>query len=175
MSKKDELAMSIQNYEKAKELITEALNRPGVFYTFVGPRPVDLINLAQDHLSVNFPETYRRFLLEYGAGGLGSFEIFGVVQEDFENHDYLHIDVVWLTLKGRREWDLPEFLLPVYDLRDGELFCLDFRKKVGDEVKVVGFTPGYSTPEQSLDIVAEDFGKLFLDQVKLALNIKREE
>jgi antitoxin YobK len=165
--------MSMQNYEKAKELVTEALKRPGIISTFVGPKPSTLITLAQDHLSVKFPETYRRFLLDYGAGGIGSFEIFGVVQEDFENHSYLHIDVVWLTLKERKEWNLPKFLIPIYDLGDGELFCLDLRNKEGDEAKVVGFTPGYSTGEQSFDVVAEDFGKLFLDQIQLALNIKR--
>jgi antitoxin YobK len=165
--------MSMQDYDEAREVIAEALRRPGVISTFVGPKPITLINLAQDHLSVKFPETYRRFLLEYGAGGISSFEIFGVIQEDFDNHDYLHIDVVWLTLKEREECNLPEFLIPIFDLGDGELFCLDFRKKEGDEVKVVGFTPGYSTPEQSLDIVAEDIGKLFLDQVQLAVNVNQ--
>jgi hypothetical protein len=167
--------MSMQDYEEAKELVTEALKKPGIISTFVGPKPLTLINLAQSYLSVKFPETYRRFLLEYGAGGIGSFEIFGVVKEGFENHDYLHIDVVWLTLKERKEWKLPKFLIPIYDLGDGELFCLDLRNNEGDEAKVVGFTPGYSTAEQSLDVVAEDFGKLFLDQIQLTLNIKRAE
>jgi hypothetical protein len=163
--------MSMQDYEDAKELVRELLDRTHGVSTFVGPKPERLIKLAQKRLSMKFPETYRRFLLEYGAGGVGGVEFYGVVQEEFEQSGYP--DVVWLTLKGRREWYLPKFLLPVYDLGDGELFCLDFRKKEGDEVKVVGFTPRYSTSEQSLDIVAEDFGKLFLDQVQLALNIKR--
>jgi len=167
--------MSIQDYEEAKVLITEMLKKPGIISTFVGPKPLSLINLAQGYLSVKFPETYRRFLLEYGAGGIGSFEIFGVVQEGFENHDYLHIDVVWLTLKERKEWNLPMFLIPIYDLGDGELFCLDLRSIEEDEAKVVGYTPGYSTPEQSLDIIAEDFGKLFLDLIQLSPNIKMLE
>jgi len=165
--------MSLLDYEDAKELVRELLDKSLGVSTFVGPKTGRLIKLAEERLSLKFPDTYHHFLLEYGAGGVGGVEFYGVVQEEFEQSGYP--DVVWLTLKGRREWDLPEYLLPVYDLGDGELYCLDFRKKVGDEVKVVGFTPGYSTPEQSLDIVAEDFGKLFLDQVKLALNIKREE
>lgn len=163
--------MSMQDYEKAMELISEAVRMPGVISTFVGPKPEKLVNLAQERLSVKFPETYRRFLLEYGAGGIGSFEIYGIIQEDFENHDYLHLDVVWHAHKERTASNLPNYLLPIFDLGDGELFCLDFRKKEEKEVKVVGFTPGYSSPEQSLDVVAEDFGKLFLDQVQSALNI----
>ncbi len=165
--------MSMQDYETARALVTEALKKPGIISTFVGPRPLTLIHQAQDRLSVKFPETYRRFLLEYGAGGIGPFEIFGVVQDDFENPDYHHIDVIWLTLKERQEWNLPKILLPVFDLGDGELFCLDLRVDEAKEAKVVGFTPGYSSAEQSLEIIAEDFGKFFLDQIQLALRIKR--
>lgn len=162
--------MSMQDYEKAKELVTEALKKPGVISTFVGPRPLTLVNLAQDHLSVKFPETYRRFLLEFGAGGISSFEIFGVVQEDFENPDYRHIDVVWLTLKERKEWRLPSFLIPIFDLGDGELFCLDLRNKEGDEAKVVAFIPGFSSPTQVLDVIADDFGAFLIWLVKQELS-----
>ncbi|MFZ6018220.1 MAG: SMI1/KNR4 family protein [Chloroflexota bacterium] len=167
--------MSMQDYEKARELIEEAVRMSGILSTFVGPKPEKLVNFAQERLSVKFPETYRRFLLEYGAGGIGSFEIYGIIQEDFENHDYRHLDVVWLTLKERTVSNLPNYLLPIFDLGDGELFCLDFRKKEGNEVKVVGFTPGYSSPQQSLDVVAEDFGKLFFDLVQSELNIIKGE
>ena len=164
--------MSMQDFEKAKELVTEALKKPGIISTFVGLKPVTLVYLAQDCLAVKFPETYRRFLLDYGAGGIGSFEIFGVIQENFGDHDYFHIDVVWLTLKDRREWNLPIFLVPVFNLGDGELFCLDLRNKEGDEAKVVGFTPDFNKAEQNLDVVAEDFGKLFLDQIQFTLSIE---
>lgn len=163
--------MSMQAYEEAKELVKELLQKTHGISTFVGPRSETLINLAQDRLSVKFPEAYRRFLLEYGAGGVGSFEIYGVVNDNFENSGIP--DMVWLTLKGRKEWDLPRFLLPIYDLGDGELFCLDLRTQEGDEARVVGYTPGYSSPEQSLDTVAEDFGKLLLNLIHLELNIRR--
>lgn len=163
--------MSMQDYEEAKELVKELLKKTHGVSTFVGPRPEILIILAQDRLSVKFPETYRRFLLEYGAGGAGGVEFYGVVQEDFDHSSYP--DVVWLTLKGRKEWGLPNFLLPVFGLGDGEFFCLDLGVQKGSEAKVVGFIPGYSSVEQDLDVIAEDFGKLFLDQIQLALKIKR--
>jgi len=163
--------MSMQDYEEAKELVKELLKKTHGASTFIGPRPETLINLAQDRLTVKFPETYHRFLLEYGAGGVGGVEFYGVVQKDFEHSGYP--DMVWLTLKGRKEWGLPNFLLPIYDLGDGEVFCLDLRVQEGNEAKVVGFTPSYSSAEQNLDVVAEDFGKLFLDQIQLALKIRR--
>ncbi len=163
--------MSMQDYEQAKELVKELLKKTHGISTFVGPKPKTLVNLAQERLSIQFPKTYRRFLLEYGAGGVGGIEFYGVVKEEVEDSGYP--DIVWLTLKGRKEWALPKFLLPVYDLGDGELFCLDLRIQEGIEAQVVGFTPGYSSAEQNLDVVAEDFGKLFLDRIQLALKIKR--
>ena len=158
--------MSMQDYEKAKELLTKSSG----ISTFVGPRPKKLIDLVQERLSVKFPGTYRRFLLEYGAGGVGSFEIYGVINEDFENSGIP--DMVWLTLRERKEWSLPEFFIPVYDLGNGESFYLDLRTFEGDEAKVVGFTPGDSSAIQSLDVVAEDFGKLFLDLIQLELKVQ---
>ena len=159
--------MSIQDYEKAKELLRESHG----ISTFVGPRSETIINLAEGRLTLKFPEIYRRFLLEFGAGGVGSFEIYGIVREDFEASGVP--DVVWFTLRERKETNLPIFLLPVFDLGDGELFCLDFRIQQGDEAKVVGFTPGYTSGQQSFDVVAEDFGKLFLDLIQTELKVKR--
>lgn len=163
--------MSMQDYEDAKELVNELLRKTNGVSTFVGPRPKNLIELAEARLSVNFPETYRRFLLEYGAGGVGGVEFFGVVQENFEEAGYP--DVVWFTLTARREWAFPIFLLPVFELGDGELYCLDFRKVEANEARVVGFTPGYSAESQELDIVAKDFGNLFLSQIQIALKVNR--
>jgi antitoxin YobK len=166
--------MSLQDYEKARELIAYALRRPGLISTFVGPKPETLVNSAEERLSVKFPETYRRFLLDYGAGGIGSFEIYGIIQEDFENYSYQHLNVVWLTKKERTASNLPQYLLPVFELGDGEIFCLDLRNKEGKEAQVVGFTAGYSISDQSLDVVAEDFGEFLLEQVQLALNITNQ-
>lgn len=167
--------MSMQDYEEAKKLIRDLIKIPGMISTFVGPKQLILIEQAESLLSVKFPETYRQFILEFGAGGIGSFEIFGIVQNDINHHDYLYIDVVGFTLKARQEWNLPNYLIPIYDLGDGEMFCLDLKVNVGDEAKVVGFTPGYSNATQSLDVVAEDFGKLFLDLIRLSQNIKGKE
>lgn len=159
--------MSMKDYETAKELTKEVRG----ISTFIGPKPNALITLAEDHLGIKFPEIYRRFLLEFGAGGLGSFEIYGVVRADFENSGIP--DVVWFTLRQRNETNLPLFLLPVSELGDGELFCLDLRIQEGGEASVIGFTSGFTSPHQNFDIVAEDFGKFFLDLVEFELKIKR--
>jgi hypothetical protein len=113
--------MSTNDYETAKDLVIKSSK----ITTFLGPRDELLLEAAEKNLSINFTQTYRKFLLEFGSGGLGSFEIYGLVSNDFANSGIP--DVVWLTNKGRKEWELPKFLIPIYDLGDGELFCLDLR------------------------------------------------
>jgi hypothetical protein len=71
-----------------------------------------------------------------------------------------------LTNKGRQEWGLPSFLIPIYDLGDGELYCIDLRTLHEEEAKIVAYTPGYSSINQDLDLIADDFGSLFLNLVE---------
>jgi hypothetical protein len=152
--------MTIQDYEMAKELMKSSSK----ISTFIGPRDEELIENAEKTLSVSFPKTYRKFLQEFGSGGLGSFEIYGLVNENFINSGIP--DVVWLTTKGREEWKLPKYLIPIYDLGDGELFCIDLRTATGVEKEIVAYIPGYSSNDEKLEKVADDFGELFLNLIK---------
>jgi hypothetical protein len=153
--------MTFQDYELAKELLKSSTK----ISTFIGPRDEELIEYAEKTLSVSFPKTYRKFLQEYGSGGLGSFEIYGLVNDNFINSGIP--DVVWLTNKVREEWNLPKYLIPIYDLGDGELFCIDLRTAKGSEAYIVAYIPGYSSNEEKLENVADDFGELFLNLIKL--------
>jgi hypothetical protein len=53
--------MSMQNYEKARELIGEAGGGD-----FEGAKPESLVAKAEAALGIAFPPSYRRFLLELG-------------------------------------------------------------------------------------------------------------
>lgn len=123
-----------------------------------------MIKAAERNLSVEFPQTYRKFLQEFGSCGLGSFEIYGLVSDNFINSGIP--DVVWLTNKGREEWGLPKYLIPIYDLGDGEWFCIDLRTLKEGEANIVPYTPGYSSSDQYIEKVADDFGALLLYLVK---------
>lgn len=148
--------MSPQDYEIAKELIMNSSK----FSNFQGSKEETLICAAEEYLAIKFPPTYRTFLKEFGAGGLGSFEIYGLVNDNFINSGIP--DVVWLTAKWRKELRLPDHLIPVYGLGDGEYYCLDLKASNGAEAKVVAFVPGFSSPTQALDVIASDFGELLL-------------
>lgn len=147
--------MSMSDYETAKSKISKYLEQA----SFYGQQPDSLIFAAQERLKVKFPPTYFRFLQEYGAGGIGSFEIYGLTGKEFDTAE--RPDVVWYTEKVRTLLEFPEDLIPVYELGDGEFFCLDLSKNT-EEAFVVAYTPGYDYTGQSFEKLAEDFGALLL-------------
>lgn len=86
----------MDDYERAVDL----LEREGGG-DFVGPKPTELIAAAEEALGFTFPPTYRRFVSDYGAGGVGGTEIYGVIDADFEDSSIP--DGVWYNLQLRRE------------------------------------------------------------------------
>jgi antitoxin YobK len=163
--------MSLNDYEKAKYKIS--FSRKNVHFS--GPQSTSSVQKAQDRLGVEFPLTYAKFLCEYGAGGIGSFELYGLTGQ--ENNSTGVPDVIWYTEKGRKEWKLPQHLIPIYDLGDGEIYCLDLGpiKSEEGEAPVIAITPGYSDYSLSLDLVAEDFGALLLSLVDLEDRINKSK
>src|SRR5260370_37232531 len=73
--------VSNKSYEQAVQFMRQFPD----LMDFVGPRSESLVSTAEQFLSIKFPPDYRRFLLEFGAGSFGSFEILGVIRENFEN------------------------------------------------------------------------------------------
>lgn len=134
---------------------------------FSGRKSQELVHAAEAALGVLFPPTYRAFLIEVGCGDIAGAEFFGIIDDDFENSSVP--DAIWLTLDERRVSDLPRNLIIVYDLGEGTYYALDTIKRHKDgECHVVAWVPGIMD-NQGLDVVAEDFGELFLNTVKFAL------
>jgi hypothetical protein len=154
--------MSQDDYDRASELIRQHPEAAD----FVGPCPAKLIAQAEARLGLRFPDSYRRFLREYGAGNLAGVEIYGVIDDQFEQGGIP--DAVWYTLNLREEFDLPEHLLGIHDLGDGELYFLDLSARAA-EAPVLIYHPGADSQEQQSDQVAPDFGPFFLQLVELAL------
>ena len=68
-----------------------------------GKQSEEIIVSAEKKIGYHFPPTYRNFLIKYGAGNIGSSEIYGVISRDFENSSIP--DAVWYALKMRKEFD----------------------------------------------------------------------
>jgi hypothetical protein len=129
---------------------------------FVGRRSEIVVRSAEKALGLRFPPTYRRFLLELGAGSFGSSEIYGVVDIDFENSCVP--DAVWATVQARERDDLPVDLIAIGQ-DDDELTCLQIRPKA-EEGPVIALNAGEDPERVGTRAVANDFGAYLLSRVR---------
>lgn len=153
--------MSYQDYEEAAKLI----DANAELRHFVGERPKSLISKAEQALDLQFPASYRDYLLRYGAGSFGAEEIYGVIGDDFEHSSVP--DAIWYTLGERSKYRLPVHLVVIYDTGGEETFCLDFSKmNEHNEPAVVAYATGVDPEYQEYEVIAEDFGEFLLNRVK---------
>ena len=80
------------------------------------------ISAAEEILEVSFPASYRQFLQQFGWGGVGGLEIFGLGADVPP-----FLDVVHITTSERTEAvpPLPKKLLPICTDGLGNLLCID--------------------------------------------------
>lgn len=134
---------------------------------FVGPRAEQLVAAAESALNLAFPPTYRRFLLELGAGSIRGAEICGVIDDDFEHSSVP--DAIWWTLTERSRFGLPPTLIVFCEVGDGVCGAVDTsRADLDGECPVVTWIPGWPQPEDKREILAPDFGSFFF---RLAMEI----
>lgn len=147
--------MSIQHYDEARRLIEHSGG------DFEGPKPESLVIKAESALDLSFPTSYRRFLLEMGAGDINGLEICGVINDNFEKSSVPN--GVWLTLNERKAIGLnPAFIL-IREAGDGSYYALDTRLKDGSgEAAVVHLSADGKHSQK----VADNFGSYLLDAVK---------
>ncbi|MGL5720215.1 MAG: SMI1/KNR4 family protein, partial [Alphaproteobacteria bacterium] len=113
--------MSMQDLEKAFELIEEHFSETEKFFGF--PQTYEIIHKAEEALALKFPKTYKKFLEKYGYGGVGWFEIYGIIDSDFINSEVP--DAIWLSLEGRKAFSFPHHLIAIYNVGEGTKYCLD--------------------------------------------------
>ena len=110
---------------------------------FSGPMPAASVAAAEKALGVTFPASYRDFLLRFGAGNFGSFDVFGLTDPEFAAP---HVpNAVWYTLQERKS-GLPPALVALATDFMGTLVCLDTGSLSGDEAPVVSWKEGKITP-----------------------------
>ena len=156
--------MSMSDYEAALVLVEGHLGAAD-FHA----QPEGRVRRAEQALGIRFPPSYRRFLLELGAGGVGGEEIYGLVNDGFE--DSRPPQPVGLTRQLRRDGQISDDLVVIYNLGQGSYYALEASKAGADgEAPVVGFTPGLNSAGDDLEVVAPDFGRFFLDTVRADLS-----
>lgn len=157
--------MTMRDYEAAVELMSQHQE----WCDFEGKRDERLVQAAERALGLAFPPTYRRFLLEFGAGSFGSAEFYGVIRDDFERSSVP--DAVWFTLNERRRGKLPPDLIGVGG-DDEALFFVEAAGPSREEGRVIGISGGYPLDEQPQGVIAGDFGEYFLRKVQLQTEMR---
>lgn len=131
-------------YKKAKEIMDMEATE------YVGGASKDEIEYAMKELSVTFPESYKAFLNDFGAGDAGGEIIFGITDIEEEN-------VVEVTKMERRAGLPDNFVIINYS--DDTFSCLDISKMKNDECPVVELSEDYKVTKT----VAESFGQFLYD------------
>ncbi len=147
--------MSSKDIENALDLLR---GLPG---NFEGRKPEALIVEAEHALGLIFPPSYRRFLQELGCGDVNGWEIFGLVDDNFETSSIPN--GVWLTLTERKNIDLDLDLIIVADSGDGGYIAIDKRTVDEDEESPVVYL---SVNGQRGPTIAKSFGSFFLEALK---------
>lgn len=165
--------MSYNDYLTAVELIEKNKQLLHAIY----PQKEQVIQDVENLLKMKFPKSYRDFLKRYGMLLIGAKSVFGL--DNIEIYDkYRDENMVCNTLDERKfNYDVPFPLsfVSVYNLGDGEKFCLDTAKMNEEgECPIVGWY--FGRIESLKDDVGEDFGDFLLNFVVLpALKSAEEE
>ncbi len=151
--------MSIEKYHLALKLIEDS-----GLGDFEGSKPESLVAQAETSLDLTFPPSYRKFLLEMGCGNINSFEIYGLINDNFENSSIP--DGIWLTLNERKLNGLNSDYVLIGEGGDGTFYALD-TKQIGydNESPVVRLSADWKQSEK----VAKSFGHYFFDETQKAL------
>jgi len=161
--------MSIEKFDHAISLLKKNFSEDEIYFT--GPFTDRTILNAEEALDLKFPNTYRKFLKEYGSDGFKSEEIYGLTkEEDFKSLEFegsTTPNAIWTTLDFHKRYGHPLHLVIIYNLGDGTIYCLD-TSQMNDEgecpvvmVPIVGHD-NYT----NLPIEAKNFGEFFLTLVE---------
>jgi uncharacterized protein CbrC (UPF0167 family) len=176
----------MNHYNKAEALI----NKLGARARVAGRKPMDLVKAAEEKLGLQFPPSYRRFCLDYGAGKLGGLELFGILEKKDTKKEWARqypdrggigmegyvakrtdrvelLDTVEKTLALRKAGFPPQVVvLRTYGTRAGfGLFVTDPTGRT--EAPVVSWF-WWQQPKELKDfyLVAKDFGEFLLAELE---------
>lgn len=160
-------------YEYAEELIN--YNYQVVVNNLIVPlshHDDKTIKKVQKALNIDFPKSYKQFLYQYGRLVFGGEEILGI-DGVIDWAGKFRRDIIGITLDQRKintDPAFPNYFLPIYELGDGEIYCLDTSHMNEDnECPVVGWYFG------NIKLLYKNFGDFFLDTVKTGLSSLERE
>jgi cell wall assembly regulator SMI1 len=144
------------NFEYLKHIVGNQNNQ-----NFGKGVTLEEIHKAEQILEVIFPDTYKSFLLEYGWGGVGHIEIYGLgLDAPF------HLKLIEVTKSEREEMHprLQKHLVPLMNDGFGNHFCLDTSKILNGECPIVFWD--HEKPEnQEPEFISLNFLQWLIDEI----------
>lgn len=141
--------------------LIEAVRNNGKEIFWYGPVPIKEIDKVEAHLGVKLPCSYRKFLCDFGGGGVVDSDISGIEDGngDLDNGGTTYGD----TLLCREEYGLPSSLV-VFFYKDDEIcWCLDTDRMVGMECPLVSYNLFKRKVENDISSSFDDFFAQYLE------------
>ena len=91
---------------------------------FVGPISSEMVAKAEKILALEFPPSYREFLLRFGAGDCWAEEFYGIIQNP-ETDKHAIPNAIWATLNAREVGNLPDHVIEIMSSGFGPIFVID--------------------------------------------------
>jgi hypothetical protein len=126
-----------------------------------GVQKVD-IEWAQNQLNFIFPPSYMKFLEEFGAGEIGSRELYGLFKERINDSNLVHIN-------HKMKIKIPPGFLIIYTYGDGTNVFLNGNDKAVDGEYPVGIFNGLAY-EENFEVISNDFGEFLLRIAKTIID-----
>ena len=151
--------MSYTNFIKAMELAPKCK-----FYTTAGGKNEEEIRKSEQMLNIKFSNQSIEFYKKYGYLSFYGNEIFGIDPDD--DSGILEGNSVAYALNDRKEYNLPNEWIPIYNFDDGNMAYLDYSSLNAEKEPdvIMAFYNGdkYETVEK----LAEDLGDFILQLVQ---------
>ncbi len=130
---------------------------------WLGPASTDEIARLEQLLSVRLPASYKRFLREYGGGGVGDRGVSGI--EDGDAVNSYGGTVFGDTNRCRSEHGLPASLVVICFYDDEICWCLDTAAFQGEECPVVSYDVFHRQVDRT---IAPDFASFMTERLILS-------
>lgn len=141
----------MSQYDDVDQLLTES-------DAFVaGGQSEEMVAAAEEKLGVEFPPTFREYLMRWGNLSFGAYEYYGLTRNaDFENASVPNC--VWFTLRKRIQVGLPQSLIVFRNNNDEEYICIDTNRALdGGERGIAIWDNVHKSTSCSLDLNFIDY------------------
>lgn len=156
--------LKIQNYfEDIKNLINDS----GIPFSGSGPATEEMITCYEKKLGVNFPESYKLFLKEYGTLSFNGESFYGISKKGLLAESVP--DIVFATLAERKLGCIDNQMIYIKSSGYGPLFSIDTSIIGNNNEPVVVETQLSFTDDQEKIVIADNFVEFLYNEIKSTL------